>query len=210
MKRVILSIVAILAMAFSASAQQKGEQYVGLNLGYETGKSTVEFHANSIYDIHWNEKVTERSGDDVGFGLEYGYFVANNLLVKAHVGYGFEKLDEDISHSFNITPGLAYYVRLANHFYYTPNLLVGYGLSSTKQTNDSYLTLHGLVAEVQPLAVEFRPAKRFAMTVSLASLQFVYLSGKLDAGEQLSTTVDTSGVAFSLLANAQVGFKLYF
>lgn len=60
------------------------------------------------------------------------------------------------------------------------------------------------------MAVEFRPAKRFAMTVSLASLQFVYLTGKLNAGEQLSTTVDTSGIAFSLLANAQVGFKLYF
>ena len=207
MRKILLSIVALVAVAFSVSAQQKGESYFGVNLGYETAKgwSKVTVHSAYIDDI---EEVS-LGGDDFGFGLEYGYFVANNLLLKAHIGYGFDKAGEDISHSLNITPGLAYYVRLAKGFYYTPNILLGYGMSMTKQSDNSYLAANGLVAELQPLAVEFRPTSRFAMTVSLASLQYAFLSSET---EMLNTPVsmDVQGLSFSLLTNAQVGFKLYF
>lgn len=207
MRKILLSLVAIAAVAISASAQQKGESYFGVNLGYETAKgwSKVTVHSAYIDDI---EEVT-LGGDDFGFGLEYGYFVANNLLLKAHIGYGFDKLGEEISHSLNITPGLAYYVRLAKGFYYTPNISIGYGMSMNKQSDNSYLAANGFVAELQPLAVEFRPTERFAMTVSLASLQYAFLTSET---EMLNTPVsmDVQGLSFSLLTNAQVGFKLYF
>ena len=207
MRKILLSIVAIAAVAFSVSAQQKGESYFGVNLGYETAKGWSKVTVHSAYIDNIEE--VSLGGDDFGFGLEYGYFVANNLLLKAHIGYGFDKAGEDISHSLNITPGLAYYVRLAKGFYYTPNISLGYGMSMTKQSDNSYLAANGLVAELQPLAVEFRPTSRFAMTVSLASVQYAFLSSET---EMLNTPVsmDVQGLSFSLLTNAQVGFKLYF
>lgn len=206
MRKTLLTIIAVAALVFSASAQQKGEQYVGLNLDYNTGTSSLLVNINNRYD----DKSTSRAGDNLGAGIDYGYFVANNLLLKAHIGYGYEKQGLDISHSLNIAPGLAYYVKIANGFYYTPNISVAYAMSSTKQTDDSYLTLNGFGVELQPFAVEFRPTKRFAMNISLASLQYVYLMGKIDTGDLLDATIDINGFSFDLLANAQIGFKLYF
>ena len=43
MKRTLLTLVAIVAVALSASAQQQGEQTLGFNLGYNTGKTTTKF-----------------------------------------------------------------------------------------------------------------------------------------------------------------------
>ena len=206
MRKTLLTIIAVAALAFSASAQQKGEQYVGLNLDYNTGTSSLLVNINNRYD----DKSTSRAGDNLGAGIDYGYFVANNLLLKAHIGYGYEKQGIDISHSLNIAPGLAYYVKIANGFYYTPNISVAYAMSSTKQTDDSYFTLNGFGVELQPFAVEFRPIKRFAMNISLASLPYVYLMGKIDTGDLLDATIDVNGFSFDLLANAQIGFKLYF
>lgn len=209
MRKILLSIVAIVAVAFSASAQQKGESYFGINLDYDTSKtwSKVTVHSAYVDDKDFEEVLP--GGDNFGMGLEYGIFVADNLLLKAHIGYGFDKAGDDISHSLNITPGLAYYVRLAHGFYYTPNISVGYGMSMTKQSDNSYLAANGLVAEFQPLAVEFRPTERFAMTVSLSSLQYVFLTTDT---ELLGTpaSMDVSALSFSLLKNAQVGFKFYF
>ena len=37
MKRILISIVALAALCFTAAAQQKGEQSLGLHLGYDTG-----------------------------------------------------------------------------------------------------------------------------------------------------------------------------
>lgn len=209
MKRTLLTIIAIVAVAFTASAQQKGENYLGLNLGYETSKQWSKVVIDATY-FDEEQSVTAPGGDNFGIGLEYGYFVANNLLVKLNAYYGLDKLDEDVSHSLNVTPGLAYYVRLAKGFYYTPNISLGYIMSATKQTDDSFLKANGFAAELQPIAVEFRPTKHFAMSVSLGSLQYAYLTCATGDPDIIRTNIDIHGLNFSLLKSAQVGFKFYF
>ena len=119
------------------------------------------------------------------------------------------------SHSLTISPGIAYYVRLAPNFYYTPNLSVGFAFgvndSGTLGKDSESMSLFGLGGELQPLAVEFRPTKKFAMSVSLCSLQGAAMEGTYNH-DDLDRPIDMSGmnVSFDLLANAQVGFKLYF
>ena len=119
------------------------------------------------------------------------------------------------SHSLTISPGIAYYVRLAPNFYYTPNLSVGFAFgvndSGTLGKDSESMSLFGLGGELQPLAVEFRPTKKFAMSVSLCSLQGAAMEGIYNR-DDLDRPIDMSGmnVSFDLLANAQVGFKLYF
>ena len=59
-------------------------------------------------------------------------------------------------------------------------------------------------------AVEFRPTKKFAMSVSLCSLQGVSMEGRLDVEGSSGVDMSGMGVSFDFIANAQVGFKLYF
>ena len=46
MKRTLLTLAAILGVAFSAAAQPKGEQTVGFTLGYNTGKTSTTIQVN--------------------------------------------------------------------------------------------------------------------------------------------------------------------
>ena len=55
-------------------------------------------------------------------------------------------------------------------------------------------------------AVEFRPT----MSVSLCSLQGVSMEGRLDVEGSSGVDMSGMGVSFDFIANAQVGFKLYF
>ncbi len=210
MKRTLLTIVAIVAMALSASAQQKGEQTLGFNLNYSTGKSTTKVQIND----EQSTAATILGGDNLGVGIEYGYFIANNLRVGGQISYGYTA-DESKTHSLIIMPNIAYYVRLTDNFYYTPNFSIGFGIATTSTndyTNENF-TMCGLATELQPLAVEFRPTQQFAMTVSLCSLQYVFLTDANSSeilNTQITTKVSSNAFNFSLLANAQIGFKLYF
>ena len=81
MKRTLLTLVAIASMVFSASAQQKGEQTLGFNLGYNTGKTTSKITVND----QQSDSTTVLGGDNLSVGVEYGYFVANNLRIGGQV-----------------------------------------------------------------------------------------------------------------------------
>lgn len=210
MKKVLLTLVAIVAVAFTASAQKQGEQHIGANLGYNTGKTTTKIQVND----QQNDAMTIFGGDNLGVGVEYGYFVIDNLRVGGRINYGYTA-DDTKTHSLTIMPNIAYYVRLADKFYYTPNFSIGFGLGTTgkDEYTDESFTMCGLATELQPLAVEFRPTEKFAMSVSLCSLQYAFLSDSNTEeafGQKITTKVSGSAFSFDLLANAQVGFKLYF
>ena len=212
MKRALFTIIAIVAVAFSASAQQKGEQTLGFNLGYNTGKTTTKVQVND----ELSNTSSLLGGDNLSAGIEYGYFAADKLRVGFQIGYGYTAADDDAkTHALTIMPNVAYYVRLAENFYYTPNFSIGFGLGIIEHNEypDDNFTMHGLATELQPLAVEFRPTKRFAMSVSLCSLQYTFLSGSNSEklfNTEITTKINNNVFNFSLLANAQIGFKLYF
>lgn len=173
MKRALFTFITIVAVTFSASAQQKGEQSLGFNLSYNTGKTTTNVQINN----EQSSSISILGGDNLGVGIEYGYFAADKLRVGFQIGYGYTAGDSK-THSLTIMPNVAYYVRLAENFYYTPNFSIGFGLATIDNSEyaDDNFTMCGLATELQPLAVEFRPTKRFAMSVSLCSLQYVFLT----------------------------------
>ncbi len=210
MKRTLLTLAAIIGIAFSAAAQQKGDQTLGFNLGYNTGKTSTTVQVNDKQ----SDAITTLGGDNLSVGVEYGYFVANSLRIGGQIGYGYTA-NGSKTHSLTIMPNIAYYVRLADNFYYTPNFSIGFGLGTTgkDEYTDESFTMCGLATELQPLAVEFRPTEKFAMSVSLCSLQYVFLAhSESDEifNQQITTKVKSNAFNFDLLANAQIGFKLYF
>lgn len=219
MKRNLLFLAAAMMLSLSATAQKKGDSYLGVSLGYNTGKSTLSTEITTNIAGSSNtttDKSSTNYGDNLSLSAEYGYFVANNLRVGANLGYGYAGVKgSPATHSLTIMPNVAYYVELVDGLYFTPNLSFGYGMSTQAMNDDDNLTMNGFVAEFQPFALEFRPTSRMAMTVSLCSLQYAYLAGSysansgfVDAG--MTTKYRTSSVGFDLLANAQVGFKYYF
>ena len=212
MKRILISIVALAALCVTATAQQKGEQSLGLHFGYDTSVTGYKFPAF----IGSPQEIITNNGHNLAAGVEYSYFVANNLRVSASFAYSL-LADTEIpsyAHSITIAPGIAYYVRLANGFYYTPNLSAGFacGITNNGKSADTpeSIKLYGLGAELQPLAVEFRPTNKFAMSVSLCSLQGVSMEGRLDVEAGSGVDMSGMGVSFDFIANAQVCFKLYF
>lgn len=212
MKRILISIVALAALCVTATAQQKGEQSLGLHFGYDTSVTGYKFPAF----IGSPQEIITNNGHNLAVGVEYSYFVANNLRVSASFAYSL-LADTEIpsyAHSITIAPGIAYYVRLANGFYYTPNLSAGFACGITNNgksaDNPESIKLYGLGAELQLLAVEFRPTNKFAMSVSLCSLQGVSMEGRLDVEGSSGVDMSGMGVSFDFIANAQVGFKLYF
>ena len=219
MKRVLISIMALVALCFTAAAQQKGEQSLGLHLGYDTGVTGYKFYLEGIGIFHSTQEIKVKDGHNIAAALEYSYFVCDNLRLSANVAYGFQGNPDTPSsaHSLTIAPGIAYYVRLAPNFYYTPNLNVGFacGITDTGSLGKDLesISLFGLGGELQPLAVEFRPTKRFAMSVSLCSLQGAAMEGSYSHNDiNIDKPIDMSGMSltFDLITNAQVGFKLYF
>ena len=72
------------------------------------------------------------------------------------------------------------------------------------------ISLTGLGAELQPLAVEFRPTEKFAMSVSIFSIQGVAMQGKFDFTGGNDFNISGMGLAIDCLMNPQIGFKLYF
>ena len=213
MKKILLSFALIIGMAVSASAQEAGEQTLGVSLGYQTSKTTIKLKLDNE-----SEKTSVPGANNFGIALDYGYFVIDNLRVGASIGYGLDASIEDESiHSLKIMPNVSYYIRLADNFYYTPNLSLGFAMdvqhyqeeihNVTISENES---MYGFGAELQPLAIEFRPSPRFAMSVSLCSLQYTTLKYSNEEYRQYDASITRGDIAFKLLANAQVGFKLYF
>ena len=48
MKRILISIMALVALCFTATAQQKGEQSLGMYLGYDTGVKGYNIYLGSV------------------------------------------------------------------------------------------------------------------------------------------------------------------
>lgn len=221
MKRNLLLTAAALLIALGVSAQEKGESYIGLSLGYNTSTNSLNITQTTTLlgkETTTKDKVSLKGGDNLGVGVEFGYFLADNVRLGGYFNYGYNGgKGRDVVHSIEIMPNVAYYVKLAERFYYTPN--IAFGFSCSVQPSDvervGNLTMCGFSAGIQPLAVEFRPIDRFAMGVSLCSLQFNYLAGKTKlSGEYIDaaskTRYNSNTLSFDLLANAQVTFKYYF
>lgn len=107
MKKLLLSVLAIAAFAFT-NAQNTGQTATGkwlieANTGFgavHPAQTSIQFAATDDTTV-WN------------VGLEGGYFVIDNLAIKAGLGYGETKYDDGFfegkSSSFSYKIGAKYY-----------------------------------------------------------------------------------------------------
>ena len=147
MKRLFIAVVILFISYNAASAQQKGDVYLG-------GMAGLTIQAGS-------------SGLSAGFALqpEFGYFVADKCRLGASVGYSFNGI-----HTFTVLPNFAYYVRLCDGMYYTPGVEAGFVMAAR---GGAY---PGFDIALSLFSLEFRPTKHFGFTANLASFNFLALA----------------------------------
>lgn len=155
MRRFLSLVVAALFLTIgTAAAQEKGEMYIGGNLGLGISASSYDTSSFS-------------SNFGISISPEFGYFAAKKFRVGAAIGYSYSS---DV-HTFLVSPNVAYYITLADKLYYTPEISLHAGLGSS-----GGYTAGAVGVGVNLFKLEFRPTHRFAMAVSLIDFSYVYMS----------------------------------
>lgn len=213
MKKILLFSVAML-IGVASFAQKKGDMFIAGTISADFGTQTT-----SLSDGGYSASVSQPLSSSFGFGVEYGYFVADNLRLAMAMSVPFssspvEEVDgkwlKDKASSFAINPNVAYYVRLADRFYYTPEVGVSVNFGSLKEQlskSETYKTpFWGWDVYANLLALEFRVSERIAIGAFVGGISY---------GSAIYTNVDTDVKAtinqFDFdFNNSSIHFRFYF
>ncbi len=208
MKKTIVA-AALLFASVATFAQKQGDFFVEGTLGLSAGSvsTTVKSGNNS-------NTVKSSLGTNFNLYAGAGYFVMDNLKVGADLGYVLSNEGDTKTPVFAISPNVAYYVQLANNFYYVPsfNLNVLFG-SQTTSTNILGTTVSksysytGFGANLTFLGFEYRFNKSIALGVDVANLYYNAVKIKDKDDKTQSTTTGVFGVDFG---SASVALRFYF
>ena len=213
MKRLVLFAVAMF-IGLASFAQKKGDMFISGSISADFGTQTT-----SLSDGGHSTSVSMPLPTRIGFGVEYGYFVVDNLKLGMSMSVPLtstpvEEVDgkwlKDKASGFAINPNVAYYVRLADRFYYTPEVGVSVNFGSLKEQlskSETYKTpFWGWDVYANLLALEFRVSEKIAIGAIVSGISY---------GSAIYTNVDTEAKAtinqFKFdLNNSSVHFRFYF
>lgn len=192
MERIFCILLALTACV-SLSAQQRGDKAISAFAGAT--------FSNAPYT-------------SVQAAGEFNYFVADNFRLSFAVGVPFTSTtvaDNLKQNTFGVyfNPNIAYYVKLMDNFYYTPEIGGGYELGSFKQKYTSTVLVNGkyngYYIYFTPLQIEFKVNSHFAIGVAIG--EFYYENYKYkDSSNQI---VDKSDTFSFTLNSGNVSCKFY-
>ncbi len=107
MKKVLLSAVAILGFTF-ANAQEEKSSATGQT---SEGKWLIEANTgNQMLGTTGIYFSSQDGNSSYNFGFDGGYFIMDNLAIKAGLGYGDNSSEDDLGGAFSYRIGAKYYV----------------------------------------------------------------------------------------------------
>lgn len=173
----LLVFVALSAIGFS---QNKGEKYIITTANASFGNASTE-----ITDGYQSVTSQKPLGTNLDLGIGFGYFVANNFRIELCLsGYTdsnpIEKSGnvwlKDKYKGLYVNPNLSYFVRLAEGFYYTPEVGVSFGWgkntyeqSTSQSTNYNYTDYDFYV---NLLAFQYRVSSNFALGIVVGDVSY--------------------------------------
>ena len=177
MKKNVLFAIAML-MSVTSFAQKKGDMYVA-------GSFATDFGSYSMSSSADGYATSEKTpfGTSFEIGGDYAYFVADNVRLGLGVSFPFssspiEKVDgkwlKDKTTEFEVNPNVAYYVKLADRFYYTPEIGMLYQGGTIKtqlspsDTESAQVSTWG--GYINLLAFEFQASERIAIGVTFGGV----------------------------------------
>ena len=177
MKKTVLLSFAML-MSVASFAQKKGDMSIGGTFATDFGSYTM---SSSMDGYGSSEKIS--FGTSFEIGGEYGYFVADNVRLGLGVTFPFsstpfDKVDgkwlKDKTADFYFSPDVAYYVKLADKFYYTPEIGMLFGWSRIRTQLSPSLTESTSISTwggyINILAFEFQASERMAIGVTVGGI----------------------------------------
>lgn len=184
MKRILCCALFAIASCTIASAQERGEMYIGGILGV----STHSFNGDdtSISDTYFR------------LAPEFGIFVRDNLRVGGKIDYSLAPLIGRTTHTVAIGPNIAYYLRICDRIYYVPEVGLGFAYASYDKMSGV-----GLVSEFRLGAFEYRHSEKWSFSLNLMSLDYTTLSFSKEK-------ITSNEVNFHLGISPTVGVKFYF
>ncbi len=202
LKKTILACAAAV-WALSANAQQAGEKFVGTMLGVGITKQSTEIGGTKYED---DPTVTLRL--DPGFH----FFLTDHfrLGLQAQLLRQSTKYDDGDKNSvgtFLIGPSAAFYLQLADRFYFAPELFFGFAHAKYKVEEDNRsreTKNNGFGFDVAPLVFNFRATQRLAFSASLFNVSLVHMKLKDSNPETTSNAFD-----FNLGVNPSVGIHFF-
>ena len=199
MKKLLLSLVAVAAFAFSSQAQtEKGKIIVGGSVGLNAtkvdGADKADFKFNVVPSV--------------------GYFVSDNIAVGTGVGYNYDKQvsEGSLTQSFEVAPFGRYYVGLSDQFKFFGQLSVPMNFGNVKDVDETTGDVGDKLATATQIGVKlspgfaFFPTKRVGIEVSVDGLGYQNTTLKDEAtgaklksnsfGLDASTVMPKLGVMF--------------
>ena len=177
MKKIVLFSIAML-MSVASFAQKKGDMYVAGSFATEFGSYAMSSSADGYAT---SEKTP--FGTSFEIGGDYAYFVADNVRLGLGASFPFssspiEKVDgkwlKDKTADFYFSPDVAYYVKLADKFYYTPEIGMLFEWSRIRTQLSPSLTESTSISTwggyINLLAFEFQVSERFAIGVTVGGI----------------------------------------
>ena len=202
----------------TAFAQQKGDMYLSLGLGLScnNSKSTTTADGNST---------TTKTPGNITFNIdpEFGFFFADNWKASLTLGYQrnrsflYNKENTNLysfANQFDITPGVNYFIKLADRFYYTPGVYFSLGFRGTTKQTDVNKTEKGAKTTTFSLGVEiakfeYKVGEHYAFTLSLGDIYYTTVSTKnSETDKSVTNRFDISLDPMNI--GSSIGFKYYF
>lgn len=239
MKRIITACAALLVLSCGfATAQKKGEisigGMIGISGGYSktspvvtvTGKGTgtngKDLTPAGDHTVNVDTKSKEKTPAStmVSAGAEFGWFFADNWKLGVNIQYALDSNPYEknngkwLRQNTNLVfagPQLAYYLKISDGFYYTPQI-AALGLLGTTKTEAQRISeikdVFGYGFELAPGAFEFRPTSHFAFSVSFLSLGYTHT--KMKANGQYDHDIKTDTITYDLAIQPSIGLRYYF
>ena len=155
-------------------AQKKGEAHIGGNLKFALSTSGSNGYTTT--------------GTYLNIAPEYGYFIADMLKVGTGISYEVSSK----AHVVTLTPNIAYYHRIIDKLYYTPQLNIGGGVGIYSGYVAGIFT-----CTLNLVSFEYRPTEKWGIATSLISLNYNLID-------------KTESVNFNAFYSPLVGFRYYF
>ena len=214
MKKLAL-LLGIVILSLNVFCQNRGDMYIMTGAKASLGKieGTTYNSTGSVVSTE-KEPLSTYLGIDVGFG----YFVAKNFRLELALSGYYEKNPREKASAiwlnnkykgFCVCPSLSYYVRLAEKFYYAPEIGVNFDFGKYSY-DETYSTswncpYRGYSIYANLVAFMYRVGPHFGLWAGLGELSYSY-SGYYDEGKLFYSVNST---AFSL-NKAFVVAQIYF
>jgi hypothetical protein len=171
MKKLLL-LFGVVILSFNVFAQNKGDKYVMalMNASFKKVSSNSTEEPWSAY---------------LGLGTGFGYFIDKNCRLELDLGVYYQNDPIELLNAawlydyykgFTVCPNYSYYVKLAERFYYTPEIGVNleFGTYSYEKNHSTTwdFPYKGFSIYANLLALSYRAGSHFALWVNVGDFGF--------------------------------------